>query len=101
MKHYSYLGVNGNKCCILNTLVSFSTLKEAVNVLEARDFLHSSTNWNGCDDIERTIELKKIILTGEKLILKTPIIFHGIDYDMGHSYNWHFTVKEIWEVVNN
>ena len=100
MKKYKYLGVNGNYCCILTTFVSFDIISEEINNIAASDFKHDSTDWCGQDKIERTIRLKNFCI-GRKIKLNRPITFHGTDYDMGHSYSWHFTIKEIWEVVDN
>ena len=69
--------------------------------LESSDFTHKSTNWCGCDTIERTLALMKMKKTGRYYKLETPLIFMGNDCDCGHVYHWKFEVTEIWEVTNN
>lgn len=98
MIKYKMLGVNGNgtKCCILNCLLPYSKLD--FEHLEVSDFKHDSTNWCGCDDISRTIQLEQFELTGNSVKLKEPLVFRGVDYDMGHEYPWTFTVREICEI---
>ena len=98
MKKYLMLGVNSNnnKCCELKCLLPFSALipKE----LEASDFIHNATNWGGCDDISRTLDIHRMKPTGSKYVLVDPIRFHGCDYDCGMSTSWCFKVDEIWEI---
>ena len=99
MKKYTYLGVNGNDCCILTSLLPFDMLDEGS--IEESDFASvRATDWGGSDSISRTVELENLTLTGKKIILKEPIIFRGCDYDMGHTYGWKFKVTEIHEVVD-
>jgi len=99
MVKYTMLGVNGNNCCILKCLVPFESLKNNIDSLESSDFTHDSTNWNGHDEISRTLELKKLKLGNGRMKLKNPISFEGYDSDMGHSYHWNFTINEIYEVI--
>ena len=66
--------------------------------LEPSDFIHSATNWGGCDMIERTLDAIRKKPTGQKHILVDPIRFYGADYDRGMSCPWHFKVDEIWEL---
>lgn len=98
MKKHTMLGVkDGFKlCCILKCLLPFDQLSD--EDVQADDFIHESTNWNGCDRIERTLDLLKAELTGRGIALPHPIIFYGVDHDMGHEYRWQFTVDEIWEI---
>ena len=99
MKKHIFLGVNGDDCCILRCLADFDTLAMNASDIDADDFAHTSTNWNGRDDIKRTCSLRELEATGRVLLLPKPITFSGTDYDMGNEYPWTFTVKEIWEVV--
>lgn len=98
MKKHVMLGVTGNQCCLLISLLSFSSLTP--EEVEASDFIHDSTNWCGCDSIERTLKLKKLVATGNKITLPHHITFHGYDEDWGHTYPWEFRVNEIHEVVD-
>lgn len=102
MKKYTMIGINSiprrsgkTYCCILKCLLPFEKIvKEDI---EASDFFHSSTNWGGCDELQQTISIEKLRLTGRSICLENPIIFHGADYDHGHNYGWSFTVNEICE----
>lgn len=98
MKKYTMLGVNTAtlSCCLLECLIQFDNLD--VDNLESSDFNHYATNWNGCDSIPRTLSLKNFKQTGNKILLKHPISFTGSDLDMGHSYDWTFTIQEIREL---
>ena len=99
MKKNYFLGVNSNsKCCILSSLVSFDTLVENKNDIDASDFSYSATNWCGCDDIDRTCKLQNIHLTGRVLQLPKNISYSGSDYDCGHNYSWTFKFDKIMEV---
>ena len=99
MKKHIMLGVNkkGNRCCQLSCLVPFDGL--VVSELEASDFKHDCTNWNGCDEIQRTLEILRMKQTGKKITLDKPIVFYGSDYDWGHTYDWKFEVYEIHELT--
>ena len=70
-------------------------------ILSSQDFRHDSTNWNGCDDISRTLKLRNLRLTGREIILPRPIVFRGVDPDMGHHYNWTYPVSIIAETEMN
>lgn len=98
MKKHTMLGVDldRKKCCVLKCLLSFNDLIN--DELEASDFTHESTNWCGCDDIERTLKLRNYKPTGCYRISKHPIIFNGHDSDMGNFHSWSFCVNEIWEL---
>ena len=99
MKKHIFLGVkNGKKCCILNCLLPFDELNKNIDELESSDFEHESTDWCGCDDIERTLKIRNLTLTDRKLTLNKPITFEGYDSDMDHQYHWHFSINEIYEV---
>ena len=99
MKKHTMLGVNSNthSCCILTCLVAFDNL--IPEELEENDFIHDATNWNGQDDIDRTLGIINMKQTGKKIILNKPLQFTGADQDMGHSYSWRFVVDEIHELI--
>jgi len=98
MKKYSMLGVSqDNKtCCVLECLLPFSMLNK--DEIQASDFHHDSTNWNGCDEINRTMNIRNFKKTGNKIVLNKPITYYGSDSDMGQSYSWSYNVFEIWEI---
>lgn len=99
MKKHIFLGANPNgTCCLLKTLASFEQVVESKNDLNVSDFTHESTNWCGCDKIERTCEKRKVELTGRSIVLEKPLIFKGSDDDMGHVYPWKFEVNKICEL---
>lgn len=99
MKKHIMLGVKNKQfCCVLECLIPFSGLIQ--DQIEASDFNHDSTNWGGCDKIQRTIEIKKLKLTGNIITLQSPITFYGEDHDMGHTYPWSFDINEIYEVTS-
>lgn len=99
MQKYKMLGVYKNLCCILECLIPFDKLD--LDNLQTSDFVHSSTDWNGCDYIERTLEKRRYIITGERITLKKPLIFRGVDHDMWHDYEWTFKIEEIWNIKQN
>lgn len=98
MKKYIMLGVNNksNRCCKLLCLVPFERIVSSE--VEKSDFKHDATNWCGCDEIKRTLEIIKMKQTGNKIVLDKPIMFYGSDYDMGYEYSWQFKVDEIHEL---
>lgn len=100
MKKHFMLGISNlgkeKYCCILRCLLSFDKLD--VSQIEASDFQHDSTNWGGCDKLNRTIEIGKFELTGNSIHLNSPITFCGADDDMGHRYPWSFEVTDIYEI---
>lgn len=97
MKKHTFLGLHksGNSCCVLRCLLPFDALDP--ETLDRSDFTHYSTNWCGCDSVERLCEKLGIKPTGRKICLPKAITFRGVDDDMGHSYPWTFEVSEIWE----
>ncbi len=99
MRKNKYLGLSKNGfCCILESLLTFHQIKEHVRELESSDFIHSSTDWCGCDDEDRTLRVLNLRKTGNDVVLPYPLSFTGVDDDMGHSYSWRFDVSEIVEV---
>ena len=99
MKKTIMLGVNSqsHRCCKLSCLLPFDKL--VASEVEADDFTHSATDWDGSDDIERTLGFLRMKRTGRKITLGKKITFHGTDYDMGHYYNWQFSIDEIYELT--
>ena len=99
MKKYKMLGVNTEylTCCVLECLLPFDAII-ANEDIEASDFTHSSTGWNGCDSLPRTLSYMCMKETSRKFKLKHKIIFTGADFDMGHYYDWSFSVDELREL---
>lgn len=97
MKEYTYLGRTRNgACCILKSLLPKNEIIANALELKPRHFVHSSTNWGGCDDFDRVCEKKHLKATGEELDLsKNPLTFKGVDHDMGHEYSWQISVERI------
>lgn len=97
MKNYKYIGLSNNRleACILTSNLSFEDLKK--KSLKNSDFNHDCTNWEGRDDLCRTLELSNLRLTNNMLELTEPLVFKGEDPDMGHVYKWSFKVKYIIE----
>lgn len=98
MKKDIMLGVNSksNRCCKLFCLIAFERI--IASEIEESDFVHDATNWCGCDEIKRTLEIIKMKQTGRKIVLDKPIVFHGYDYDWGRECPWQFEVDEIHEL---
>lgn len=92
-----FLGLDksGKYCCLLKTLASMEMIKNNLAELDESDFVHDSTNWNGCDETERTLEIKNLEIVGKPLFLPHALIFSGYDYDHGHEYQWEFAVTKI------
>ena len=99
MKKNTFLGLDGSGeyCCLLYSHLSYDVISNNLADLEEDDFTHDSTNWNGCDEVTRTIGIKNLSLTGRKLYLPHTLVFSGEDDDMGHSYGWVFRVSCIAE----
>lgn len=100
MKKNLFLGIDksGEYCCLLYTLASFETIKENAAELDESDFVHDATNWSGCDELERTMQIKGIEPHGRPFYLPHSLEFSGEDFDMGHRYGWSFTVCKIQAV---
>lgn len=99
MKIHTVLGVNSKtqSCCKLTCVVAFNDLNS--EELEENNFVHEATNWNGQDDIDRTLGIINMKQTGKKIVLTKPLQFTGVDHDMCHTYSWQFVVDEIHELV--
>ena len=99
MKKNTFLGMdNIGRCCILESLANYDMLCTYADGLSPDDFIHSLPNWSGCDDVQRTLEIRGLKLSDRILKLQKPIIFHGVDHDWGHSYSWIFPVYYIYAV---
>lgn len=98
MKKHLMLGVNSKTqmCCTLECLLPFEQLDE--QNLEEKDFAHGATNWCGQDEIKRTLVIHGAKETGRVIKLDRPLVYSGIDHDMGHEYPWRFHVDEIREL---
>lgn len=82
--------------CVLSIdEITWDWLLSNQNVIHLLNFKHNSSNWGGRDDLERTLKLEKLKLTGQKIFLGKPIILKGEDYDMGHFYKWEFEVNTL------
>lgn len=98
MKKNIFLGVNDyGMCCLLETFLSFDQLCKNSEDISSNDFSHSSTNWSGYDDIQRTLNIKNLVLTKRILKLPKKLFFRGRDYDHGHEYDWIFGISCIYE----
>ena len=89
------LGVNSKtgKCCVIKSKASYKMLKENYDLYKVE---YDSTNWCGCDDVERTLGLRKIKLTDKSFNHKETV--RGTDYDHGHDYPWTFKFDIVYEV---
>ena len=89
------LGVNSKtkKCCVIKSKASYDMLKENYDLYKVQ---YDATNWCGCDDVERTLELRKIKLTDKSFNHKETV--SGTDYDHGHDYPWTFKFDIVYEV---
>ena len=92
------LGVNSKtgKCCVIKSKASYKMLKENYDLYQVE---YDSTNWCGCDDVERTLGLRKIKLTDKSFNHKETV--SGTDYDHGHDYPWTFKFDIVYEVEDN
>lgn len=94
---YMYLGITpNNKAIILESDLSPEQIvnRNDLGILFGNSFTYYSTNWGGCDDINRVCQLKKIEIT-DIILLDEPLTFYGSDYDWGHEYDWSVVVDEI------
>ena len=89
------LGVNSKtgKCCVIKSKASYKMLKENYDLYKVE---YDSTNWCGCDDVERTLGLRNIKLTDKSFNHKETV--RGTDYDHGHDYPWTFKFDIVYEV---
>lgn len=82
-----------NLCTCIYSYATFKQLEENYMIYH-KDY--SSTNWNGCDEVKRTLELKNLKLTGKTF--KHMEVVVGVDHDMGHEYDWRFLFDTVMEV---
>lgn len=82
-----------NLCTCIYSYATFKQLEENYNNLHKE---YTATNWNGCDEVERTLELKNLKLTGKTF--KHMEVVVGVDHDMGHEYDWRFLFDTVMEV---
>lgn len=85
---------HSNMCCVILSKASFAMLKSNFDMFKTES---DATNWNGCDEINRTLSIKSIKLTGRYFHKKLD--FYGRDSDMGHSYPWTFHADILAEVL--
>lgn len=95
MNRYTYLGKNGDMCCILTTLASPEILLENIDDITKEDFYFSEGGWNGCGSIVSVCQSLKAKQTGNIIKLRNPLVYYGEDFDMGHTYRWSFKVFEL------
>ena len=102
MKKHMYLGLDKDirNCIVLVTPYSFSELEKDKEHITTSDFTsYYGTNWCGHDDLVRTCNILDISIKDDDVIyLDKPIVFTGVDDDMGHEYPWRFEVDSIVEV---
>lgn len=58
---------------------------------------YRATNWNGQDQLERTLSLEGVKLTGRSFTYKG--VSKGADNDMGHVYTYEFAFDTVAEVA--
>ena len=102
MKKNLYLGLSKDckRCIILTTVACRDDIEKAAerNELIPSDFNQFyATNWNGSDDITRTIELEELRLLDKKyaIDLEKPLEFVGSDRDGGLARYWKFEVSSL------
>lgn len=97
MKKHTFVGITSTgKACKLDSAYDFNQLKENTDQIERQDFIHDSSNWSGCDDVDRALKIFKVKMTSDHIHLNTPIEISGCDYDCGHSYPWSITITDIY-----
>ena len=98
MEKNIFLGVDDEgRCCILKSLADFDQLCINADNISSDDFVHSSTNWSGWDEIQRTLKIRGLTLTRRILKLPKKLFFYGQDYDHGHTSDWIFSISYIYE----
>lgn len=96
MKHYHYLGCFGGYCCVIESLVQI-TEENSAEVLPFCKI--SSTNWGGCDKIERTLEKENLEFVGDCITLRESYAYMYEDYDNGHRLVGNFRFNRVREVI--
>ncbi len=89
------LGINTatNQCICIYSKATFEQLKEDFDLYNKS---YSATNWEGRDDLTRTLELRHIGLTDESFDREVTVV--GADPDHGHVYRWRFTFDKVVKV---
>ena len=89
------IGVNteNNLCTCIYSYATFKQLEENYTIYHKE---YRSTDWQGCDEVARTLELEKLELTG-KTFTHNEVV-NGVDHDMGHEYDWRFSFDTVMEV---
>lgn len=97
-KTYTILGLNDakDKCCMLISHIPFRAIEP--DQCNAGQFTHETTGENGYDDIDRTLYLKNMILTGKEITLPAEMIFTGFDLEENQQIPWTFSVKTLAEI---
>lgn len=92
------LGLNEEKKC--TCIYSEASFEELCSNFDAYSKRYASTNWNGSDYFDRTLELESLRPAKNVNLVKlpNPIIVEGTDYDCGHEYNWSFTFDSLVKV---
>lgn len=89
------VGVNTktNECICIYSEATYDMLKQNYGLYVKE---YSATNWNGRDNLERTLRLNKLSLTANYFEHSETV--RGADQDMGHRYDWSFTFDRVCEV---
>lgn len=102
MKKNFYLGLSqdNKRCIVLNTVARREDVKKAAecNSLITSDFNQFyATNWNGSDEVVRTIKLEELRLIDKSLSidLEEPLTFRGFDDECGVKKYWSFEVHRL------
>ena len=82
-----------NWCTCIYSEATYEQLKEHYSLYVKE---YRATDWNGCDDIERTLKLKGLRFVGTSFAHEETI--SGVDHDMGHTYPWSFTFDTVAKV---
>lgn len=91
-----YLGINSsnNRCCIIDVPIDLTR----ENVAEVMEYArYSATNWDGCDQVSRTCELRKYDLSDE--VLPYCGEYHWRELDCGHTYEGIFRFDKLVKVL--
>jgi len=86
---------NPNRVCIVK---SESILNSGNYNSTPKSF--SATDWNGNDDLKRTLQLCNLKVVGSKISLGKLYSYSGTDSDMGHEYYFKFVFDSLLECVN-
>lgn len=102
MKKNFYLGLSqdNKRCIILTTVARREDVKKATecNNLTTSDFNQFyATNWNGSDEVVRTVKLEELRLIDKSFSvdLKEPLTFRGFDDECGVKKYWSFEVHHL------